>query len=53
MCEELSNVAKIENESDHTERHKDRGKMEQIVKGVTFVLDEEKIKVEGETKGKM
>ena len=38
MCKELLNVIPIEHELEHIERHKDRAKMEQLDKDITFVL---------------
>ena len=52
-CEEFLNSIPIENELEHVEISKGRAKMELIGKDVTFSLQEEKIKSEGETKGKV
>ena len=51
LCEELLNVILIEHELKHIERHKDRAKMEQLDKDITFVLQKARSKAEGERKG--
>ena len=51
MCKELLNVIPIEHELEHIERHKDRAKMEQLDKDITFVLQKARSKAEGERKG--
>ena len=50
MCDELLNAATTENQLDHVERYKDRRKMEQTYKDMTFAL--KKSKIELERKGK-
>ena len=50
-CEELLNVFPIENELNYVEMHKDRAKMEQVDKDITFLLQKSRSKVEGDKKG--